>query len=510
LDARKKRREPLRIAVAGLLYETNSFAPGAATVDTLRLSGWADGEAVFTYGHGIDSIAGAMKVAEQEGVTLIPTTATGPTSGSTIAVGEYAVFRERLLDGLRPLVGSVDGVYLSLHGAMVCEDEDDAEGDILQSVCDLMGVPVSASFDLHCHFTDKMGRATPLISGYHTCPHVDIYEVGERSMSLLIHRLRGGNPTLSWVQIPMITSAEGQDTNTDPVLGIISRLKQMIDEPNVLDGALFMTQPWLDVPELGWTALVVTDDDPELAKRYAAELGEMAWSARDRVLAQKVAILDAIARICAVPHNSELGPFVVSDGADSVSAGAAGDGVELVTALAAAPLPGPALAVIADALAAALCRKAGAGARVQLSLAATVSPCFFTPAQFEGTVISLHETGYQSIYPPKPVDPGLVAVVKTENGLHLIITEHPVPQLDLEVFGHVGLDPRAAHVVVAKSAGGYRAFYEPISRECIDVATSGPADSRLDRMPFERVTRPLYPFDRDIDWTPVPEVSGVR
>jgi len=502
-----KQSVPLRVAVAGLLYETNSFAPGVSTREKLWRSGWADGDEVFTYGQGIDSIAGAMKVADEEGVILIPTTSAGPASGPTFAAGEYKYFRERLLDGLRPLVGEVDGVYLSLHGAMVCEDEDDAEGDILQSVSELMGVPVSASFDLHCHFTDKMGRATPLISGYHSCPHIDIFETGMRSMSLLVHRLRGGKLALSWVQIPMLSSSEGQDTNVEPVRAIISRLKEMISEPNVLDGALFMTQPWLDVPALGWTALVVTDDDPELARRYATELGKMAWDAREGILAPKVEISDAIDRVCAVAHDVELGPFVLSDGADSVSAGAAGDGVALVTALATAPLPGPALAVIADALAAALCNEVGVGSRVKLQLGGTVSLRFFRPSLFEGTIISVHGTGYPSIYPPNSIDPGLVAVVRIDNGLHLIITQHPVPQLDLEVFRHVGLNPQNAHVLVSKSAGGYRAFYEPIARECIDVATSGPADSRLEQMPFERITRPLYPFDQSINWSPMPQVT---
>ena len=492
----------LRVAVAGLLWETNSFAPGLATTETLRLSGWADGDSVFTYGQGIDSIAGAMKVAQAHGVTLVPTTATGPASGSTIAAGEYAKFRDRLLDGLRPLVGQVDGVYLSLHGAMVCEDEDDVEGEIMQAVSELMGVPVAASFDLHTHFTDKMGRATPLISGYHTCPHVDIFEVGERSMELLIHRLRGGRPSLAWVQIPMQASAEGHDTTQEPVLSIITRLKQMLEEPKVLDGALFMTQPWLDVPDLGWTAVVVTDDDPELAA--------MAWDRRTQLLAPKAEIADAIAQVCAVPHDPSLGPFVLSDGADSVSAGAAGDGVELAHALAAAPLPGPAYFVIADAPGAALCLAAGVGARVELSLGGTVSTRFFTSAPFEGTVVSLHDGKYNSIYPPRPIEAGTVAVVRVDNGLHLVITEHPVPQLDLEVYGHIGVDPRTAHVLVAKSAGGYRAFFEPISRECIDVATSGPADSRLTQLPFTRITRPLFPFDPELSWSPQAQVTVTR
>lgn len=501
---------PLRVAVAALLWETNSFAPGLATVETLQLSGWVDGDDVFSYGQGIDSIAGALKVAQARGVTMIPTTAGGPASGSTFAAGEYGKMRARLLDGLRPLVGEVDGVYLSLHGAMVCEDEDDVEGDLLQAVSDLMGVPVAASFDLHTHFTDKMGQATPLISGYHTCPHVDIYEVGERSMELLLHRLEGGKPTLAWVQIPMITSAEGQDTNHEPILSVMNRMKDMLSEPQVLDAALFMTQPWLDVPDLGWTVVVVTDDDPELARKYSSELAEMAWNRRDKVLAPKVDIAEAIGRICSVDRDPTLGPFVLSDGADSVSAGAAGDGVELSHSLASAPLPGPGFAVVTDAPSAHQCREAGQGARVQLSVGGSLTPRFFEPASFEGVVVSLHDDLYNSIYPPRPIDAGQVAVVQMDNVMHLIITEHPVPQLDLEIYQHVGVDPRSAHVLVAKSAGGYRAFFEPIARECIDVLTSGPADSRLIQMPFARITRPLFPFDPDLVWVPEPQVTESR
>jgi len=503
-----KNEQPLRVAVAGLLYETNTFAPGVSTREKLWRSGWAEGAEVFTYGQGIDSIAGAMKVADAEGVTLIPTTSTGPASGPIFAKGEYKYFRERFLDGLRPLVGKVDGVYLSLHGAMVCEDEDDVEGDILQSVRELMGVPVSVSLDLHTHFTDKMGQATPLISGYHTCPHIDIFETGERAMSLLIHRLRGGQPTMSWVQIPMLCSAEGHDTNVEPMHSILERLKEMIEEPKVLDGALFMTQPWLDVPNVGWTAIVVTDNDAELAKKYASEIADLAWGVRERVLAPKVEISEAINRVCSVTQDVDLGPFVLSDGADSVSAGASGDGVAIATALANADLPGPAFAVIADAPGAAQCHKLGIGSRVNLQLGGTVTLRFFKPSTFEGTIISVHDKKYASIYPPNSIDPGQVAVVKLDNNLHLIITQHPVPQLDLEVFHHVGLNPRLAHVLVAKSAGGYRAFFEPIARECIDVATTGPSSSQLEKLGFERITRPLFPFDRHINWHPQSQLSS--
>lgn len=498
---------PFRVAVAGLQYETNTFAPGDATADLFHAPGWDYGPAVLAGGDGLSCVSGAVALAKESNVELFGTTSTGMRSGPLFRAGEFYKLKARLLSGLAPFAGAVDGVYLSLHGAMVCADEDDAEGDLIWAVRDLMKVPVAVSLDLHAHFTDRMAQGTPLIAGYHTLPHLDQHETGRRALSLLIRKLHGSNPTLAWTRIPMLTSAEGQDTNKEPIRSILQRIEEMTAEPGVLDGSLYMTQPWLDVPDLGWTAVVVTDDDPELASRYSRELAEMAWERRTRVVAPKVSIADAMKRVSSASHRPDLGPFVLSDGGDSPSAGAAGDGAELVAALASTDLPGPAIAVVADASAAAACHAAGVGARVTLPLGGATTPALFRPFPAEGVVRSLLDTTYQSRYPPCVVDPGRTAVLEFDNGTSAIITEIAVGQLDLEPFRHAGFEPSDAHVVVVKSAGGYRGYFEPIARECIDVATSGPADSRIELMPFERITRPLYPFDTDFEWTPRTDVS---
>jgi microcystin degradation protein MlrC len=50
-----------------------------------------------------------------------------------------------------------------------------------------------------------------------------------------------------------------------------------------------------------------------------------------------------------------------------------------------------------------------------------------------------------------------------------------------------------------KSAGGFKAVYEPFAAEIMYLDTLGPADSDLTRLPFERITRPLWPWDADLD-----------
>lgn len=490
-----------RIAVAGLMFEANTFAPGLTGLAAFESSTFVEGAAVLTIGDGLDSVAGAVAVAREAGAVVIPTTLAGAMSGPTVAAGVYPALRERLLAGLAPLRGQVDGVYLQLHGAMVTEDDPDAEGDLLEAVAELMGVPVAASFDLHCHFTARMGSATPLIAGYHTLPHVDMVSTGARAMTLLLAQLRGAAPVLAWRKIPMITSSEGQDTNHPPISEVMARIREIIAEPDVLDASLFMTQPWLDVPELAWAALVITDGRKELAQARADELAQMAWDRREQVLAPKVPIDSALRTAAQAERDAGLGPFVLGDGADSVSAGATGDGVEVLAGFLRNELTGRAQVIVADADAARRCAEAGLGAEVTVSVGGSLAAAFHSPAEITGTVVTLTDGRFQSLYPPAPVDVGTTAVVRVGEHLHIVITERPSSQLDYQLYLRVGLDPREAHVVVTKSAGGYRAFFEPIARECLDVDTRGPSDSRIERLPFTKVDRPLYPLDPDLSWS---------
>ncbi|MEE6287862.1 M81 family metallopeptidase [Georgenia sp. MJ173] len=493
--------KPPRIAVAGLMFEANTFAPGATGLAAFEGSTFVEGPAVLTVGGGLDSVAGAVAVAEAAGVTVVPTTSAGAMSGPTVAAGVYPVLRRRLLDGLAAHRGQVDGVYLQLHGAMVAEDEPDVEGNLLQAVVDLMDVPVAASFDLHCHFTDAMGAATPLIAGYHTLPHVDMIETGARAMTVLLARLRGARPTLGWRHIPMITSAEGQDTNHPPISEVMDRIGVISAEPGVLDASLFMTQPWLDVPALGWSALVLTDGDPGLAQTRADELAQMVWDRRERVLAPKVGIDAALRAAAATDPTDGRGPFVLGDGADSVSAGATGDGVEVLAGLLRSQLTGRAQVIVTDAAAADRCATVGLGGQVAVDVGGRLAPGFHSAVEVGGTVVTLSDGRFRSLYPPAPADLGTTAVVRVGEHLHVVIVSRPASQLDYQLYLHVGLDPRDAHVVVTKSAGGYRAFFDPIARECIDVDTRGPSDSRLERLPYSKVTRPLYPLDAAIAWS---------
>ena len=118
-----------KVAVAGLTFETNSFSPDLTHLDTFQRFAMVEGAELFTAGLGKDEIAGAMEVAAQMGIELVPTTTADGGCGPTVSDEAYAFLKERFVSGIAKVINEVDGVYLRLHGAMTTESCEDVEGD---------------------------------------------------------------------------------------------------------------------------------------------------------------------------------------------------------------------------------------------------------------------------------------------------------------------------------------------------------------------------------------------
>lgn len=487
-----------KVAVAGITFESNSFSPGLTEIDAFHRYLMVSGPEVITAGLGKDEIAGAASVADKEGIILVPVFASDGGCGPTVSDAAYTYLKDRLIRELATVINDVDGVYLRLHGAMTTESNEDVEGDLITTIREMTNseFPIAVSCDFHGHFTEKMATGTALISGYQTCPHIDFFETGARAMTLMAAAL--GNtktPTLAYRKVKMIGPAEGHDTKIGPMREVLDRLHEIERLPGVLDATVYCTQPWLEVNELGWSAVVVTEDNQKLAQKYADELANMMWERRERVLYKKTELPDGIARVQQSAEHER--PFIFADGSDSPSAGSTGDSAYLLDYLIQNRINEKVFMSVTDQQAVAKCFAAGVGSEVSLSIGGSLAPRFFKPVAVQAIVSTLCDGVYQSKYPSKIFNAGPTAVVKIGD-IHVVITSKPAFMLDYQLYLRVGLDITTAKIVQAKSAGAYRAYYEPLSYACIDFAAPGPSDSRLELLPFTKPRRPLWPFDRDI------------
>jgi microcystin degradation protein MlrC len=499
LGHRRKGSTLTRILIGGYMHEAHSFVPGTLDLEAMALAGYiAEGPAMLTTAIGDDhEVSGAIDVAAAAGVELIPTVHAWGGVGPPIEDDTYRFFEQRILAGARANRDRLDGVYLPLHGASVTTEREDPEGDLLTAVRVELGpeIPIVASFDLHAHTTDRMASAADVLIAYRTCPHTDFRPTGARAMGLLLDAVaRRTRPVTRQRKLRLMASAEKQDTNHGPMVGVMELARAMEARPGILSVSVTATQPWLDLEELGWSAIVVADGDAALAQATADELAWTIWDRRESYRVVKVPVAEAVASALENPGR----PVILADGADSPSAGGSGDGNDLLRELLRRGDASGSMLAIADPVAARAAVAAGVGATVTVALGGAYRPDFYEPLDVTATVTAVRDGRYDLELPIRPVDIGATAVLEVA-GVRVVVSERKAFQLDESVYHMAGLDPRTARIVQAKSAGGFRGVYEAFAADIIEMDTPGPCTSDLTRLPFRTIPRPMWPWDPDLD-----------
>jgi microcystin degradation protein MlrC len=497
----------MRILVGSLIQESNTFSPLRADLAFFR-SGCLcfDQESLDLLSGTRTELGGFIAAGQEVGAELVPTVAAWAASAGAMEGTAYRWLAEELLRRVRG-AGAVDGVLLALHGAWVAEDEEDADGWILEQVRRIVGpdVPVVATLDLHANITARMVEAADALVGFRTYPHIDMFETGDRAARLLFTLLREGvRPAMYTCKVPLVVPPENAGTTAGHAAEVMASLVGLEGAADCLSASLFMVQPWLDVAEMGCTALLVTRG-PSVAAREAVDAaGLRLWERRRAFEVPLVAPAEAVARALSAPD----GPIVLVDSADSVSSGSTGDSTALLRALREAGPPRPALVTLVDPAAARAAAQAD-GAQVTLAVGGGLDSARHRPVTVSGVarrVPASRVTFSGGVGDGLSAELGAAAVL-TAGELRILLMERPVPCYDPALYRVAGLEPAQAHVVVVKSPNNFRWTYREIMRDWIYVDAPGASTPRLAALPYRRVPRPLYPLD-DWPWQPAPAADA--
>jgi microcystin degradation protein MlrC len=332
--------------------------------------------------------------------------------------------------------------------------------------------------------------------GYRTQPH-DPLETGIASTELLIRIVAGEvQPTTAWRKLRLISHQEQYLTSGGPMKTWFDRARAHEHESGVLSVSNFPMQPWLDVEEGGWATIVVTDADQALAERLADDLADLAWSMRAD-FQERVALSPEDAVRAAEATTG--GIAILSDTGDSVFGGAAGDSTELIAAMLRVGITQPALVPLVDAAAVETLTAAGIGATLTVAVGGGVSG-FFQAVEVTGTVRALGP-GHMIVedLPGREFDMGRT-VAFAVGPLTLLISEHAgIGGNHPAVYRHFGIEPAEARMVVLKTASNFQ-YYADMTARIIRVDTTGPTQSDIRSLPWERIPRPMYPLDEPAGW----------
>jgi microcystin degradation protein MlrC len=485
----------VRFFVGMLAHETNTFSP----LPTDRRQFEArdlhyGGELLEAYRDTGTCLGGMIAAARAHGIALAPSLAAAASPAGRVTKAFYAEARDRLLADLHG-AGPLDGVLLDLHGAMVVEGLDDGEGDLLRRVRAAVGpTPIAVTLDFHANVTRAMVEAATLLHGYKTYPHVDMEargrEATERLREVAAGRLR---PTVAFRQPPLMPPIAGQLTARGPMRRLYDLADAMERRPRVVSISVFAGFPLADIRDAGLSVYVVTDGDQALADALAEELAETAWSHRREFLHTALPVATAVARALAAPQ----GPVVLADIADNTGGGAAGDTTEILRELLRVGATGTTVACIWDPEAARACVEAGVGATLTVAVGGKVDASHGAPLTLTGRVRAVSDGRFVH---KGPMMRGLAGrlgptAVLEVGGVKIILISLRWQTLDPEMLRFVGIEPERERIVVVKSTIHYRAAFEPIAREILEVDAPGLSSSNLGRFPFTAVRRPIFPLD---------------
>ncbi len=492
----------MRIASGGIQHETNTFTNMPTRLaDFVRDSNCgpeiAGGQTVFKRYRGTGAIHGGyISGAEAAGVELVPLLCAKAQPSGIVEQAAFDMLLGRFLDRLQQ-AGPVDGLLLDLHGAMVTEQHDDAEGAFLAAVRDAVGpdMPIVTTLDLHANITARMAELSNVIIGFDTYPHVDMGERGHEAALLLARMIRGEvQPVQAYRQLPLLTMPPMQCTLREPMQSLMQRVFQMEREPGVLTATVSMGFPFADIKDAGVSILVTADNDRALAERKADELASWLWEIRDELQPKLTKIEDVIAFARQHPDD---GLIVFADGSDNPGGGAPADGTVALRALIDANFEGAVVGVLFDPETAAQAHAAGVGATIDAKIGAKCNRLHGEPVITKAYVKALCDGRFRYRGPMNHgvednLGPTATLVV---GGVEIVVSTQRRQTWDTELLKIAGADPADRKLAVLKSAVHFRAHFGPIAAHIFDADTPGIHRPDFATFDYRKVRRPIYPLD---------------
>lgn len=482
----------LRFAVMTFSHETCTFCPGGDS----DIERWTKlrppyvGDEVLGAGSYIRGFVHAA--AEYSDVELVglesPAGVFGGSSASWSTEEAFDHFLGIMLEDLREAL-PVDGVYLALHGAMAVRNVPRPEAEIARRFREVVGpdVPIVGSFDLHGNEDEQFLRWADMAFVTKRYPHYDSGVQGARSMRALVRMARGLYKSTTATRKPgVITPTVLQWTGQSPSMDIMERARRWESREEDVYVSVFYGFPWSDVPDVGATVHVMTNNDQALADEIADDMSDYIWRMREDLFGEGFPQPEAAVSRAAEAFAAGDTPIVLADYSDR-----SGDSTYLLQQVIDQGLSGVLIATVRDEnVIDSLTRSnAAAGDLFSMPVGGIAGPESGPPALIDGTLTYFDKAfGYDK-----------VAVVDFGDRNSLIITPALKQILWTEELKFGPLDPDNYDSFIVKSRVHFRRGFDETgyAKTIIVVDAPGPfvGTVHLDALPYENVKlTDYYPY----------------
>ena len=407
----------------------------------------------------------------------------------------------------------VDAIYLDLHGAAVCEDFEDCEGELLRRIRAAVGdtVPVVYSLDYHANVTPEMVKYADGVEAYRTYPHVDRVDTGERAARVLEQVLERGRPAGRALRKPaFLLPLNSQCTMIDPSKAIIEHSARL-EQGDVLSVAYLAGFPPADLHDCGPSVVVYAWT--QAAADAAADALLRDIEAREAEFAQPLLQPDeAVQQAMRIAGNAKR-PVVIADTQDNPGAGGTGDTTGLLAALVRNDARKAVLGFFFDPESAAAAHAAGQGADVTLALGGRFGPEGSDPYHATFHVERLGDGRFTTTGPSvggRQVDLGPMALLRIggPDGVGIVVTTKRMQAHDQAPFRHLGIEPSAQKILALKSTVHFRADFQPIAETVLVALAPGGHVVDTTQYAFRRLRAGVRLFPLGPGFVPRPVRTG--
>lgn len=515
-----KRSTPT-IAVAGMMLESNAFAPVATETD-FRAYYYFEGEALRAELDVVEStlpteLCGFVETMSRTGPwTLLPTVITGcqPTGPVDSDFLEQVV--DAIVAGLEG-IEELDGVYVANHGAMVATRHDDADGYMLSRIRDSLGdsVPIVCTLDLHANVSDAMVDSTNALIGYRTNPHVDMYDRGREAALVLRELIAGESMRQVHVKLPLVPPSVTLLTAAGPYADTIdfAARRQRELAGAIVNASVLGNFAFSDSASNGISVVVTGRDSRSLvedqAHRLANEIASFTWERRQQFVRKLMSIDEAVSLAELQNRQPKTAPVMFSDAGDNPGGGGLGNTTWLLTALAESDARSVLYGSFFDPELAVKAHEAGEGNEFRAVFNAGNETEFSKSLTCEVKVLQVfegHIVGRRGIAAGRKLRLGRAALLELNGpeGIRVVVMSVRHQTADPMFFEIFGVAANQARTVVVKSRGHFRAGFDEWfgPSQIFEVDTPGLTAPILDRFNWQRLPRPVFPLDNDVSWAP--------
>jgi len=506
-----------RIALLGIMLESNAFAPVATEAD-FRANYYREGQAI------VDEARAEVSALPREMAAFVQAMdATGPWQPVPLVFannppwgpadwGFIAGCLEKI-EAMLAAAGNVDGVYIANHGAMTTTETLDPDGEIVARVRQAVGpkAAIIVTHDLHANLSERLVESCEVLIGYTTNPHVDMLERGEEAAFTMRRLLAGLKPKSAFIRLPLTPPSVTLLTAEGPYADLIQYGQRRMRESGgaILNVTILGGFAFSDAPKNGVAIVVTAREDEGQARALAREIAEYGWAMRARFKRELMPIAEATALALKTAAEPGAPAVIFSDAGDNPGGGGEGRTTWLLQALAEAGARGVYYGSFFDPELAARAHAAGEGAEFEAVFneagETEFSKRFAVPARVR-TLTDGRFVGRLGIYQGRLLQLGPCAALELggPGGITAIVISARHQTADPMFFESFGLEIAAARVVCVKSRGHFRAGFRPWfgPDQVFEVDTAGLTSPVLSRFDWRGLPRPVYPLDEATEWQP--------